>query len=84
MVDTTQIDWKAIDSRPEFQELHSKKMGFLWGLMIFSFGVLFPAAASRAAHFQDIYTAQGPGASVVPRRHRLIARLGVIVASRAC
>jgi len=55
MVDMTQVDWKAIDSRPEFQELHSKKMGFLWGLMIFSlvFYFLLPIGA---AYFQSIYT----------------------------
>jgi len=30
MLDSSQVDWKAIDSRPEFQELHRRKMGFLW------------------------------------------------------
>jgi uncharacterized membrane protein (DUF485 family) len=55
MVDTSQVDWKAIDSRPEFQELHRRKMGFLWGLMIFSlvFYFLLPIGA---AYFQSIYT----------------------------
>jgi len=54
MVDTRGMDWKAIDSRPEFQALHSKKMGFLWGLMIFSllYYFLLPIGA---AYFQDIY-----------------------------
>jgi uncharacterized membrane protein (DUF485 family) len=53
-VDTTQVDWKAIDSRSDFQELHRKKMGFLWGLMIFSlvFYFLLPIGA---AYFQDVY-----------------------------
>jgi uncharacterized membrane protein (DUF485 family) len=48
MVDTTQVDWKAIDSRTDFQELHRKKMGFLWGLMIFSlvFYFLLPIGAA--------------------------------------
>ena len=48
------VDWKAIDSRSDFQELHRKKMGFLWGLMIFSlvFYFLLPIGA---AYFQDIY-----------------------------
>ena len=54
MADTTQLDWKAIDSRADFQELHRKKMGFLWGLMVFSmvFYFLLPIGA---AYFQDIY-----------------------------
>jgi uncharacterized membrane protein (DUF485 family) len=54
MVDTTQVDWKAIDSRTDFQELHRKKMGFLWGLMIFSlvFYFLLPIGA---AYFQEIF-----------------------------
>ena len=54
MVDTSQIDWKAIDSRPEFQELHRRKMGFLWGLMIFSMFYYFLLPIG-AAYFQDIY-----------------------------
>ena len=55
MVDMSQVDWKAIDSRPEFQELHRRKMGFLWGLMIFSlvFYFLLPIGA---AYFQSVYT----------------------------
>jgi len=54
MLDTTQVDWKAIDSRADFQELHRKKMGFLWGLMVFSmvFYFLLPVGA---AYFQDLY-----------------------------
>ena len=54
MVDTSQVDWKAIDSRPEFQVLHSKKMAFLWGLMIFSLFYYFLLPIG-AAYFQDIY-----------------------------
>lgn len=48
------LDWKAIDSEPRFQELHRKKMTFLWGLMIFSliFYFLLPIGA---AYFQDLY-----------------------------
>jgi uncharacterized membrane protein (DUF485 family) len=48
------LDWKAIDSEPRFQELHRKKVTFLWGLMIFSmiFYFLLPIGA---AYFQDIY-----------------------------
>jgi uncharacterized membrane protein (DUF485 family) len=48
------LDWKAIDSEPRFQELHRKKVAFLWGLMIFSmvFYFLLPVGA---AYFQDLY-----------------------------
>ena len=54
MVDATRIDWKTIDSDPKFQELHRRKMGFLWGLMIFSmvFYFLLPIGA---AYFQDLF-----------------------------
>ena len=47
------LNWAAIDADPRFQELHRKKMAFLWGLMIFSViyyfllpdrGRLFPGA----------------------------------------
>ena len=54
MVDTSQIDWKAIDSRPEFQELHRKKMGFLWGLMIFSM-VYYFLLPIGAGYFPELY-----------------------------
>lgn len=54
MVDAKQIDWKAIDSKPEFQALHSKKLSFLWGLMIFSL-VYYFLLPIGAAYFQDIY-----------------------------
>lgn len=50
----TRLDWKAIDSEPRFQELHHKKVMFLWGLMVFSmiFYFLLPIGA---AYFQDLY-----------------------------
>jgi uncharacterized membrane protein (DUF485 family) len=54
MVDASQVDWKAIDSRPEFQELHRKKMGFLWGLMIFSM-IYYFLLPIGAAYFQDLF-----------------------------
>ena len=54
MVDTTKIDWKAIDSRPEFQELHSKKVSFLWTLMAFSM-IYYFLLPIGAAYFQDLY-----------------------------
>ena len=54
MADASQFDWKAIDNDPKFQQLHSKKMGFLWGLMVFSlvFYFLLPIGA---AYFQDLF-----------------------------
>ena len=53
MADTS-LDWKAIDSEPRFQELHRKKVTFLWGLMVFSmiFYFLLPIGA---AYFQDLF-----------------------------
>lgn len=54
MVDTSGIDWKAIDGQPEFQALHSKKMAFLWGLMIFSL-VYYFLLPIGAAYFQNLY-----------------------------
>jgi len=57
MVDTTQVDWRAIDSRPEFQDLHKRKVRFLTTLMVISlvFYFLLPIGA---AYFQDIYKIQ--------------------------
>ena len=53
-MDMARVDWKAIDGRPEFQELHRKKMGFFWGFMVFSlvFYFLLPIGA---AYFQDLF-----------------------------
>ncbi len=53
MADTS-LDWKAIDSEPRFQELHRKKMTFLWGLMIFSL-IYYFLLPIGAAYFQDLY-----------------------------
>lgn len=54
MGDSSQVDWKAIDSRPEFQALHRKKVRFLTSLMVISlvFYFLLPIGA---AYFQDLY-----------------------------
>jgi uncharacterized membrane protein (DUF485 family) len=54
MDDTTRVDWKAIDSRPDFQDLHRRKVRFLTSLMVFSlvFYFLLPIGA---AYFQDVY-----------------------------
>jgi uncharacterized membrane protein (DUF485 family) len=49
-VATNQVDWQAIDSRADFQELHRKKTSFLWGLMVFSmvYYFLLPLGAAYA------------------------------------
>ena len=47
-------DWKAIDSDPRFQELHRKKMRFLWGLMVFSMFYYFLLPIG-AAYYQDLF-----------------------------
>ena len=54
MAEAGKVDWKAIDDDPRFQDLHRRKMGFLWGLMVFSlvFYFLLPIGA---AYFQDLY-----------------------------
>jgi uncharacterized membrane protein (DUF485 family) len=54
MADAPRYDWKAIDTDPKFQQLHSKKMAFLWGLMVFSL-VYYFLLPIGAAYFQDIY-----------------------------
>jgi uncharacterized membrane protein (DUF485 family) len=54
MVDAAQLDWKAIDSDPKFQQLHRKKTTFLWGLMIFSMVYYFMLPIG-AAYFQDLF-----------------------------
>lgn len=47
---TARIDWKAIVDDRRFQELHTKKTRFLWGLMIFSvlYYFLLPLGAAYA------------------------------------
>ena len=54
MADMPQIDWKAIDSDPRFQELHRKKTLFLWGLMVFSM-IYYFLLPIGAAYFQDLF-----------------------------
>jgi uncharacterized membrane protein (DUF485 family) len=54
MVDASTVDWKAIDSRPEFQDLHRRKMGFLWGLMVFSM-VYYFLLPIGAGYFPEWY-----------------------------
>ncbi len=48
------IDWKAIDSEPRFQDLHRRKVGFLWTLMVFSM-VYYFLLPIGAAYFQDLF-----------------------------
>ena len=50
MTDASKLDWKAIDNDPRFQELHRRKTGFLWGLMVFSlvYYFLLPIGAAYA------------------------------------
>ena len=54
MADASKLDWKAIDNDPRFQELHRRKTGFLWGLMVFSL-VYYFLLPIGAAYFQDLY-----------------------------
>lgn len=48
------LNWKAIDEDSRFQALHSQKVGFLTGLMVFSlfFYFLLPLGA---AYFTDLF-----------------------------
>jgi len=54
MADASKLDWKAIDNDPRFQELHRRKTGFLWGLMVFSL-VYYFLLPIGAAYFQEWY-----------------------------
>lgn len=49
-----EMNWAAIDADPRFQDLHRKKTGFLWGLMIFSVVYYFMLPIG-AAYFTDIF-----------------------------
>jgi uncharacterized membrane protein (DUF485 family) len=48
------INWVAIDSDPRFQRLHSKKVAFLTGLMVFSL-IYYFLLPIGAAYFTDIF-----------------------------
>jgi uncharacterized membrane protein (DUF485 family) len=50
----TSLNWAAIDADPRFQRLHSKKLAFLWGLMIFSTAYYFLLPIG-AAYFTDLF-----------------------------
>lgn len=51
---TSTVNWKAIDTDPRFQELHSKKTRFLWGLMAFSIAYYFLLPIG-AAYYTDLF-----------------------------
>jgi len=48
------INWAAIDNDPRFQRLHSKKVGFLTSLMVFSL-VYYFLLPIGAAYFTDLF-----------------------------
>ena len=50
----TALNWQAIDEDPRFQTLHSKKVGFLTGLMVFSLFYYFLLPIG-AAYFTDLF-----------------------------
>jgi len=47
-------NWAAIHADPRFKQLHAKKSGFLWSLMVFAviYYFLLPIGA---AYFTDLY-----------------------------
>lgn len=51
---SSSINWAAIDADPRFQRLHSRKVSFLMGLMVFSvfFYFLLPVGA---AYFPELF-----------------------------
>jgi len=51
---TNSINWVAIDNDPRFQRLHSKKVGFLTGLMVFSI-IYYFLLPIGAAYFTDLF-----------------------------
>jgi uncharacterized membrane protein (DUF485 family) len=51
---TPVYNWAAIDNDPRFQKLHSKKVGFLAGLMIFSIFYYFLLPIG-AAYFPELF-----------------------------
>lgn len=48
------LDWAAIDADPRFQTLHSRKVRFLMGLMIFSVAYYFLLPIG-AAYFPELF-----------------------------
>jgi uncharacterized membrane protein (DUF485 family) len=54
MAKSDSIDWSAVIADPRFQQLHRRKMAFLWGLMAFSV-IYYFALPIGAAYFQDVF-----------------------------
>ena len=54
MATNSSVDWGAVIRDPRFQELHTKKSRFLWGLMAFSvlYYFLLPVGAG---YFPEIF-----------------------------
>ena len=50
----TNMNWAAIDADPRFQDLHRRKVRFLFGLMVFSIAYYFLLPVG-AAYFQDLF-----------------------------
>jgi len=50
----TNMNWAAIDADPRFQDLHRRKVRFLFGLMLFSIAYYFLLPVG-AAYFQDLF-----------------------------
>jgi uncharacterized membrane protein (DUF485 family) len=50
----TSINWVAIDNDPRFQRLHTKKVAFLTGLMVFSL-IYYFLLPIGAAYFTDLF-----------------------------
>ena len=48
------LNWAAIDADPRFQELHSRKTRFLWGLMVFAV-IYYFLVPIGAAYFPNLY-----------------------------
>ena len=55
MAKSDSIDWAAVIADPRFQQLHRKKMAFLWGLMAFSV-VYYFLLPIGAAFYQDLFS----------------------------
>ncbi|HVJ76115.1 MAG TPA: DUF485 domain-containing protein [Casimicrobiaceae bacterium] len=54
MAQTAALDWKAIVADPRFQTLRSRKIRFLWGLMVFSVAYYFLLPIG-AAYFPALF-----------------------------
>ena len=48
------VDWTAIEADARFQELHRRKVRFLWGLMLFSV-VYYFALPIGAGYFPELF-----------------------------